>query len=53
MVPPEGVLQLVLKKADGIPLFVEEIMKALLGSSGWCARRTARLELVGVLAADW
>jgi len=50
VVPPE-VLQLVLKKADGIPLFVEEIMKALLGS-GLVRQKDGRLELVGVLAAD-
>ncbi|HEX8824082.1 MAG TPA: adenylate/guanylate cyclase domain-containing protein [Archangium sp.] len=50
VVPPE-VLQQVLKKADGIPLFVEEIMKALLGS-GLVRKKDGRLELVGVLAAD-
>ncbi|WP_309892627.1 adenylate/guanylate cyclase domain-containing protein [Archangium sp.] len=50
VVPPE-VLQQVLKKADGIPLFVEEIMKALLGS-GLVRQKDGRLELVGVLAAD-
>jgi tetratricopeptide (TPR) repeat protein len=50
VLPPE-VLQQVLKKADGIPLYVEEIMKALLGS-GLVRRKDGRLELVGVLAAD-
>jgi class 3 adenylate cyclase/tetratricopeptide (TPR) repeat protein len=50
VVPPE-VLQQVVKKADGIPLFVEEIMKALLGS-GLVRQKDGRLELVGVLAAD-
>jgi class 3 adenylate cyclase/tetratricopeptide (TPR) repeat protein len=48
---PEQVLTLVLQKADGVPLFIEELLKALL-SSGLLREKDHRLEVAGPLTAD-
>ena len=47
---PAEVLDQILAKSDGIPLFVEEITKSLL-ESGWLAEKSDHYALVGPLAA--